>query len=130
MYSFKSISFTILFLAFSPLLSAQEVSYEAPTAGTLYFSSNQMPAQQAINLKTDIKMQITGLSARVTVTQTFENNSDQWVEGKYLFPLPDKSAVDHLTMKIGDRLIVGEIKEKQEAQKIYQRAKLSGKKRR
>lgn len=125
---FKSISLSILFLAFSSLLFAQEESYEPPTAGTLYISSNQMPEQEAINLKTDIKMQISGLSARVTVTQTFENDSDQWVEGKYLFPLPDKSAVDHLTMKIGDRLIVGEIKEKEEAKKIYQRAKLSGKK--
>ncbi|PCI66166.1 MAG: marine proteobacterial sortase target protein [Gammaproteobacteria bacterium] len=128
MYSFNSILLTILFIAFSSLSSAEEVSYEPPTAGTFYISNNQMPAQEAINLRTDIKMQISGLSARVTVTQIFENTTDQWVEGKYLFPLPDKSAVDHLTMKIGVRLIIGEIKEKEEAKKIYQRAKLSGKK--
>ena len=45
------------------------------------------------------------------------------MEGIYLFPLPDKSAVDHLKMKIGDRYIEGEIQEKVEAEKTYQKAK-------
>jgi Ca-activated chloride channel family protein len=133
--------FTVIFIKLSFLLSislsstftlAQEYSrkdsQEQPKAGTLYFSNDQTRRQQAINLETDVKMHISGLTARVIVTQTFENNSDQWVEGQYLFPLLEKSAVDHLTMKIGERIIVGEVKEKQEAKKIYEQAKISGKK--
>lgn len=128
MYLSKSLSIILIYLVSFQVLAAQEVTNKPPQAGTLYISGKQMPEQEAINLQTDIQMQISGLVARVTVTQIFENTSDQWVEGRYLFPLPDKSAVDHLTMKIGERLIVGEIKEKQEAKKIYKKAKLSGKK--
>ena len=128
MHLTKLILITLIYLFSCQSLVAQDSTNEPPKAGTLYIFNDQLTKQEAINLKTDIKMQISGLSARVTVTQIFENATDQWVEGKYLFPLPDKSAVDHLTMKIGDRLIVGKIKEKQEAKKIYQQAKLSGKK--
>ncbi len=111
------------------LLEASPNNYsEAPKAGILYVENNQQERFTALSLNTDIKMQITGLTARVRVSQTFKNNHDQWMEGKYLFPLPDKAAVDHLTMKIGQRLIEGEIKEKQQAKKIYQAAKISGKK--
>ncbi|MCF6192809.1 MAG: marine proteobacterial sortase target protein [Kangiellaceae bacterium] len=65
---------------------------------------------------------------RVKVKQSFKNNHDQWMEGKYQFPLPEKAAVDHLSIKIGERIIIGEIKKKQEAKKIYHQAKLAGKK--
>ena len=50
------------------------------------------------------------------VRQRFVNSSDQWQEAVYVFPLPDESAVDQLRMKIGERIIEGEIKEKVEAQ--------------
>ena len=128
MHLTKLLSITLIYLFSFQFLVAQESTSEPPKAGTLYLSNNQMSAQVAISLKTDVKMQISGLSARVTVTQTFENTTDQWVEGKYMFPLPEKAAVDHLTMKIGERLIIGEIKEKQEAKKIYEQAKISGRK--
>lgn len=56
------------------------------------------------------------------------NNTDQWQEAVYVFPLPDEAAVDHLTMRIGERIIVGEIKERKEARRIYEKAKQEGKK--
>ena len=46
-------------------------------------------------------MTVNGTIARVTVTQRFENNSDRWLEGIYVFPLPEQSAVDALRMQIG-----------------------------
>lgn len=99
-----------------------------PRAGTLYLTNNQQERVTSLTLSTNVNMKITGLTARVKVTQTFKNDSDQWMEGKYLFPLPDNAAVDHLEIKIGERRIIGDIKEKNEAKKIYQRAKISGKK--
>ena len=84
----------------------------------------------APTLKTDVHMRITGMIARVKVEQHFKNPTNDWMEGVYVFPLPEESAVDHLDMKIGDRVIKGQIKEKEQEQaKIaYDAAKQEGKK--
>ncbi|MDH4124098.1 MAG: marine proteobacterial sortase target protein [Gammaproteobacteria bacterium] len=78
-------------------------------------------------LNTDVNIQVNGLVARVSVMQEFENDSADWVEGSYVFPLPDTAAVDHLRMYIGDRFIEGEIREKAEARREYEAARASGK---
>ncbi|MBU2878906.1 marine proteobacterial sortase target protein [Aliiglaciecola lipolytica] len=79
-------------------------------------------------LDTRVDMNITGLIARAKVTQTFTNISDEWVNGIYVFPLPENAAVDHLEMRIGERRIVGQIHPKQKAKAIYEQAKREGKK--
>ena len=101
------------------------------TQGSLLFKTNEtgryLPAPM---LKTDVKISITGAIARTTLTQQFTSPShepDDWAEGLYVFPLPETAAVDHLTMKVGDRTIVGEIKERAEAKKAYEQAKQEGK---
>ena len=65
----------------------------------------------------DFTIDISGPVARTRVTQRFENPADGWVEGVYLFPLPEGAAVDTLKMKIGERLIEGQIKEREEARR-------------
>ena len=82
----------------------------------------------AIRLGTDIVAHVSGTSARVTVTQAFRNSSSEWMEAIYLYPLPDNGAVDTLKMVVGDRIIEGQIKPKQEARQIYDAAKSSGRK--
>jgi Ca-activated chloride channel family protein len=82
----------------------------------------------AIQLQAEVHFQISGLVAHVQLKQSFRNDSADWVEGEYMFPLPDEAAVNRLRLVIGERVIVGEIKEKQEAQVIYQKAKQSGRK--
>lgn len=79
-------------------------------------------------LSQDVRISISGMVARAVVKQQFVNKSDKWIEAIYVFPLPDESAVDHLKMRIGEREIVGQIKEKQEARAIYEKAKSEGKK--
>lgn len=79
-------------------------------------------------LATDVKVDVTGPISRTRVTQQFINPGDGWVEGKYIFPLPENSAVDTLKMVIGERVIEGRIKEKQEARRAYEEAKATGKK--
>ncbi|MDO6427931.1 marine proteobacterial sortase target protein [Thalassotalea sp. 1_MG-2023] len=79
-------------------------------------------------LDTKVDMTVTGLIARAIVTQEFTNSTTEWVNGIYAFPLPENAAVDHLTMKIGERTIVGKIQPKQKARKLYQQAKSAGKK--
>lgn len=76
---------------------------------------------------TDVRATIMGSIVRTTVKQTFENTFDRPIEAQYIFPLPDKSAVDEMKMIIGNRYIVGEIHERQEALEIYEEAKAEGK---
>ncbi|MDP9810293.1 Ca-activated chloride channel family protein [Rhizobium tibeticum] len=83
---------------------------------------------EAPRLKTDVQMDVSGPIARVRVTQRFQNPSKGWVEGTYVFPLPENSAVDVLKMQIGERFIEGQIKPRQEAREIYEQAKAEGKK--
>ncbi|NQV87584.1 MAG: marine proteobacterial sortase target protein, partial [Woeseiaceae bacterium] len=71
---------------------------------------------------------ISGLVARVSVRQEFRNTSADWVEGIYVFPLPDTAAVDRMRLHIGDRFIEGEIQEKEQAKETYEKAKQEGKK--
>ena len=97
--------------------------------GSLLFkdvnSGQYVPAPQ---LNTDVKIEITGMVAFARVIQVFENPGDEWLEGVYVFPLPEDAAVSHLTMDVGDRVIEGVIKEKEEAKKTYTEAKKEGKK--
>jgi len=79
-------------------------------------------------LDTRVEMDISGMIARSHVKQFFKNTSQQWLEAIYVFPLPETAAVDHLRMRIGERIIEGQIKEKQQARKIYQQARKQGKK--
>jgi len=82
----------------------------------------------APTLHTDIQVRVTGLVARTEVRQRFHNPTDAWVEGVYVFPLPERSAVDTLHMVVGDRVIEGEIRERAEAKKVYEQAKAAGRK--
>lgn len=75
---------------------------------------------------TDVKAEISGFFAHVTVTQDFENPSKQKIEAVYTFPLPHDAAVDDMTIRIGDRTIKGKIKRKEEARAIYRAARDAG----
>ncbi len=75
---------------------------------------------------TDVEAEISGFIARVKVTQTFFNPFQEKIEAVYVFPLPHQSAVDDMTMVIGDRRIVGVIKRRAEARRIYEQALLAG----
>jgi Ca-activated chloride channel family protein len=84
--------------------------------------------ETATLLNTDVNIAVNGLVARVSVMQEFRNEGTEWVEGVYVFPLPDEAAVDHMRMYVGERFIEGEIREKEQARKEYEQAKQEGKK--
>lgn len=83
---------------------------------------------EAPRVRTDVDISVSGPTARARVTQEFYNPTKSWVEGIYVYPLPDNSAVDTLKMVIGKRIVVGKIKPRQEAKVIYETAKAAGKK--
>lgn len=97
--------------------------------GALLLNTNE-PGKyiEAPRVATDFDITVTGPIARTRVTQQFKNPTNGWIEGTYVFPLSEKAAVDTLKMVIGDRIIVGDIKERQEAKQIYEEAKARGQK--
>ena len=100
--------------------------------GLFFVKENKLKSGQDIfeapTLKTDVAVDVQGLLSTTIVKQYFINPTNTHMEAIYLFPLPEKSAVDHLRMKIGDRYIDGVIKEKEEAEETYEKAKKQGKK--
>lgn len=82
--------------------------------------------QPSLAMDTAVRMQVTGLVAEVTVTQRYENSSPHWQEGRYLLPLPAEAAVGALRIRIGERVIEGEVQEKQQARQTYEQAAASG----
>ncbi len=48
------------------------------------------------------------------------------IEAVYVFPFPENSAVDDMRMTVGDRVIRAEIRERNEARRVYERAKRRG----
>ncbi len=82
--------------------------------------------QRAVAVNTEMEVDVTGLIARIDVTQVFHNDGFSWAEAVYRFPLPDGSAVDRLRVEVGGRVIEGEIREKMEARRQYQQARNDG----
>ncbi|MEH2105294.1 VIT domain-containing protein [Nostoc sp.] len=94
--------------------------------GGLYVQSPQ-EEQVIFPLKhTEVLAKIAGNLSRVEVIQSFENPFTQPLEAVYIFPLPDEAAVDDMEIKIGDRIIKGNIKKREEAVAIYEKAKQEG----
>lgn len=75
---------------------------------------------------TDVKANVSGYVARVTVRQQFHNPFKEKIEAVYTFPLPDDASVDQMTMKVGNRLINGSIKKRDEARHAYEAARSRG----
>jgi Ca-activated chloride channel family protein len=96
------------------------------TSGSLLLKNKDGSYLEAPRLGSDYTVTISGPTGRTILTQRFSNPSDGWVEGVYVFPLPEGAAVDTLKIVSGNRVIVGEIKERQEAKIIYEEAKARG----
>ncbi|MEO8164710.1 MAG: VIT domain-containing protein, partial [Betaproteobacteria bacterium] len=77
-------------------------------------------------LSTDVRISVSGMVARTLVAQQFKNDSPDWVEGTYVFPLPENAAVDRLRMQVGERLIEGQIRERAQARAEYEAARDRG----
>ena len=117
----------LLLLALAGFSYAEETTPGTARIGSLLWQMEQGYSTATL-LSTDVEMDINGLVARVAVRQQFRNESAAWVEGMYVFPLPDKAAVDRMRLHIGNRFIEGEIQEKERARKTYEQAKQAGKK--
>ncbi len=99
----------------------------ATTGEFLYRTEPEAAFESAPLVETRVRFDVTGVIARATVTQRFRNPLKVWIEGAYVFPLPEQAAVDHMRMRAGDRVIEGQIREKEQARQEFARAAAEGK---
>lgn len=102
------------------------VTLETARGGLLVPTDVPGRYREAPALATRVHLQVTGPLVRGRVTQRFFNTSDRWQEAVYVFPLPTGGAVDRLRMVVGERVIEGQIQERQQARRTYQQARRDG----
>jgi Ca-activated chloride channel homolog len=99
---------------------------DSPGSGAMVVKSKTTKDVPLPLKHTDVKASVFGYIATVSVTQQFQNPFDSKIEATYVFPLPHNAAINEFIMKIGERRIRGIIRERQEAERIYQEAKSQG----
>lgn len=97
-------------------------------ASPYFFVDSDDPAVDRLPLKsTRVDVRIAGVIADVTVTQHYANQGRRPLEARYVFPAGTRAAVNAMSMRIGDRLLTADIREKRQARADYQAAKTEGK---
>jgi len=107
--------------------AAEAAGPDEAKTGTL-FLQGAAGYTAAPKVSTEVAIEVKGIVARTRLTQVFHNPGAEFVEGIYVFPLPEKAAVDRLWMRVGNRVIEGRIQEKAEARRTYDKAKSEGRK--
>lgn len=70
---------------------------------------------KSIKIDTTISSQV----ATTHVEQVFRNDTNATLEGTYLFPIPESASVAEFAIWDGDRRLVGEVRTREEARRIY-----------
>ncbi len=70
---------------------------------------------KSIKIDTRIAAQV----ATTHVEQVFRNDTDAVLEGTYFFPIPDAASIVEFAIWDGDRRLVGEVRSREEARRIY-----------
>jgi len=97
------------------------------TLSPYFFIQSDDPSTDRLPLKeTRADVNIAGVIADVTITQTYENEGQNVLEAIYVFPASTRAAVYSMTMTIGEREIIAIIQEKQKARESYEQAKEEG----
>jgi Ca-activated chloride channel family protein len=115
------------FRMLSPGAAVQAAETQGETQGALQVLDPSGRPKAVCPLKhTDVRVEISGFLSRVNVTQEFENPFKEKIEAVYVFPLPANSAVDDMTMVVGERTVRGKILRREAAQAVYDAAKSNG----
>ncbi len=107
----------LLVVAAAAAASAQGVIVPRPRGdGPVRQLPRALPVK---SIKLDSK--IAGQVATTHVEQVFRNDTDMVLEGTYFFPLPESASVSEFAIWDGNRRLVGEVRSREEARRIYDR---------
>ncbi|MBP7565424.1 MAG: VWA domain-containing protein [Burkholderiaceae bacterium] len=96
-------------------------------ASPYFFVQGADPSIDALPLEsTDVQVEIAGPIADVRVTQVYRNRGSRPLEARYVFPGSTRAAVHGMNVRLGERLITAQIREKQQARIDYEAARREG----
>jgi len=123
-------AFTTMATLLAGTIAGQEAETGPPRVGegSLLFRSPIAGRYESVPLlHTDVTIDVRGLVAAATVTQQYENSSSAPIEAVYVFPLPHDAAVYDMEIHVGNRVIRSQVREREEAKRVYEAAKSEGK---
>ena len=121
------IAWLILLLLFA-IAHAQERDESPGKTLAPYFFVDGDPSLDRLPLEsTRVDVRIAGVIADVTVVQAYKNEGNRSIEARYVFPGSTRAAIHAMRMRVGDRLIVAQIREKRQARTAYETARREGK---
>ncbi|RMH59567.1 MAG: VWA domain-containing protein [Candidatus Hydrogenedentota bacterium] len=113
---------TLLFPSFGSPLSAAETTPVGP-----YFLVSDSSSIESFPLeRTEVRVEIAGVIAHVTVRQDYRNRGTEPIEAVYVFPASTRASVTGMVMKIGNRTIRAEVRRRKTARLLYETAKEQG----
>lgn len=117
----------ILVLVTTPMTGRSE---DAPDKilSPYFFVEGANPGVESFPLKsTNVVANISGVIADVTVTQVYENRGTTPINAKYVFPGSTRAAVHGMRIRVGDKAVVAQIREREKAAQEFAEAKAAGK---
>lgn len=116
-------------LAVAPLLLALAAQLPAadPSRDSPHFVVSGDPSLDQLPLEhTTARFRVSGVVASVELHQSYRNAGSRPIEAIYVFPMSTRAAVHGMRMRIGDRIIRAEIRERKDARDAYDAAKDQG----
>ncbi len=97
------------------------------TISPYFFVQSDDPGLDSMPLKsTAVEATISGVIANVKVVQVYCNEGERALDAIYVFPASTRASVYGMTMTVGDRVITAKVQEREEAQKIFEKARSEG----
>jgi Ca-activated chloride channel homolog len=116
-----------LLLSSQPAMSRSPSDDDSERAGSPLVGTSADGDVVAIPVRrTSIRASAAGSFASVDVEQLFVNPYDEPIEAAYAFPVPAGASLVEMTMRVGDRTMKGEIRERKEARASFEDAVLQG----
>lgn len=79
------------------------------------------PSKQPLTVKYHrVSVEITDQVATTRIDQVFKNSHDADLEGTYIFPLPESSAITEFSLWINGKRTGGEVMDREKARRIYE----------
>jgi Ca-activated chloride channel family protein len=110
-----------------PVLAVAQTGESDRTLSPYFVVGGAAPGVDALPLKsTQVDVRVAGVIADVRVTQRYRNEGTVPIEARYVFPASTRAAVTAMTMRVGERVVAAQIREKQAARREYEGAKREG----
>lgn len=85
-------------------------------------------SDQFVLKETRVEAEVSGVLARVRVEHVFQNPYPERLEAIYVFPLPEDAAVDRYWFQVGEQVVRGVVKKREQARYEYEKARDEGRK--